>query len=109
MALKSFNLEGSRRSGQTLTGNWFEDRAWGSERQNNLDILRASSHGYRLTAQPGYEHKAMRTVYQKAYIPPSEQYDKSMRRSVAVQRGPVIFNVSGNFPAEPSSLPPVKW
>jgi hypothetical protein len=111
MALKSYNLEGARRSGQSLIGNWFEDRAWGSERQNNLELLRSSAHGYRLTAQPGYEHKKVQSMSQKVYIPPAEQYEKSMRKS-ARQQGAVIYNVSGNFPARsaatPSALPRVK-
>jgi hypothetical protein len=111
MALKSYNLEAGRRSGQTLIGNWFEDRTWGSERQNNLDVLLSSSHGMRLTAQPGYERKRVCTMSQKVYIPPNEQYEKAMRKSQRLP-GPVVYNVSGNFPAgrppTTSSLPPVK-
>jgi hypothetical protein len=99
MALKSYNLEGSRRSGQSLIGNWFEDRAWGSERQNNLAVLRSSAHGYRLVAQPGFEHKKMKSMSQKVYIPPQEQYEKSLRKSAAMP-GAVVYNVSGNFRAD---------
>jgi hypothetical protein len=108
MALKSFNLEGGRRLGQSLIGNWFEDRQWGSERQNNFDVLLPTAHGWRLTAQPGFEHKKVKSMCQKVYIPPVEQYEKAMRKSRR-QRGAVKFNVSGNFPVdEPSSLPSVK-
>jgi hypothetical protein len=110
MALKSYNLEGARRSGQSLIGNWFEDRAWGMERQNNLDVLRSSAHGDRLMAQPGFEHKTVKSMSQKVYVPPQEQYEKSLRKSAA-RPGAVVYNVSGNFPAgspSPSALPRVK-
>jgi hypothetical protein len=108
MALKSFNLEGGRQSGQSLIGNWFEDRSWGRDRQNNLDVLLPTAHGWRLTAQPGMEHKKVMTMSQKVYIPPPEQYEKAMRKSLR-KKGAVIYNVFGNFASgSESSLPSVK-
>jgi hypothetical protein len=74
--IKSFNLEGRRRAGQTLIGNWFEDRAW----KDDYPVLLPTAHGMDLTAQPGYEHKRMMTMYQKAYRPPPELRERQLEK-----------------------------
>jgi hypothetical protein len=78
--IKSFNLEGRRRAGQTLIGNWFEDRVW----KDDFAQLLPTAHGSGLTAQPGYETKQVKTTYQKAYIPPVEQREKTLRKQAKI-------------------------
>ncbi|OHS97550.1 hypothetical protein TRFO_36196 [Tritrichomonas foetus] len=72
MALKSYNLEGERKAGQTLNGNWFEDRQW----QDNTRGIQRSCHGLDLTAQPGYENARYRSVYQETFVTPDVKHRK---------------------------------
>jgi hypothetical protein len=76
MTLKSYNLEGERHSGQTLVGNWSEDRHW----NDNLRGLQRSTHGKDLTAQPGYEGTVYESTTQSAYRPPDVRHAKTPPR-----------------------------
>jgi hypothetical protein len=76
MAVRQFNLEGRRRAGQTLVGNWLEDRTW----QDDFSVLIPNAHGPDLMAQPGYERKKMITTYQKSYCAPAAQREKSFQK-----------------------------
>lgn len=82
MALKSYNLEGEARAGQTLVGNWYEDRHW----QDNVRGMQRSSHGLQMTAQPGYEDKKYKSNYQKTYKPPEEHHRKLPPRQARRER-----------------------
>ena len=72
MALKSYNLQGEDKAGQTLTGNWFEDRVW----KDNPRGIQRSSHGLDMTAQPGYEDTRYISTYQETFTRPDVRHKK---------------------------------
>ena len=82
MTLKSYNLLGESRAGQTLVGNWFEERQW----QNNVRGMQRSAHGPEMTSQPGYENKVYKSNYQKTYIQHEQRHKKLPPRQAQRER-----------------------
>jgi hypothetical protein len=70
--LKSYNLEGEELTGQTLVGNWFEDRQW----DDHLVGIKRANHGSDITAQPGYENSTYISTTHDTYRPPDVRHKK---------------------------------
>jgi hypothetical protein len=82
MALKSYNLEGERRAGQTLVGNWQEERGW----QDNLGAVKRTGHGTDLTAQPGWADEVYDSTTHATYRPPDPHPRQPPPRQAVRQR-----------------------
>ena len=83
MALKNYNLEGDQKAGQTLVGNWFEDRGWQDDANK---LKRTGGHGLTLTAQPGYENAQYNSEHREAFRPPDVRHKKVPPRQAMRER-----------------------
>jgi hypothetical protein len=81
-ALKNYNLEGEGCSGQTLVGNWFEDRQW----EDHVQGIKRTAHGSDLTAQPGYEGSVYESTTHDTYRPPDVRHKKVPPRQATRER-----------------------
>jgi hypothetical protein len=81
-ALKTYNLEGEDLAGQTLVGNWFEDRQW----QDHSRGIKRAAHGADLVAQPGYERAVYQSTTRDTYRPPDVRHPRVPPRQATRER-----------------------
>ena len=80
--MKSYNLEGAEKAGQTLVGNWFEEREW---KEKPSELVK-TGHGQTMLLYGPTDQSGVKTEYQISYAPPTSKHRRLPPRQEAMER-----------------------